>query len=85
MVTAELLQKIERAESAVRSLGFSQFRVRAFGNSARIEISHEDLGRALVPVVSQAIRSAALGAGFHSAEIDPQGYRQGSLNSLLKK
>lgn len=84
-VTAELLAKIERAESAVRALGFCEFRVRAFGDSARLELSREDLGRALTPEMSRALRSAAVAAGFASAEIDPLGYRRGSLNSAPKK
>lgn len=84
-VGPELLAKVERAESGVRSLGFRQFRVRAFGNSARIELSQGDLSRALAPAMLQALVSAVVAAGFAFAEIDPRGYRQGSLNSLLKR
>jgi pyridinium-3,5-biscarboxylic acid mononucleotide sulfurtransferase len=84
-VTPELLARVERAESAVRALGFRQIRVRAFGSSARLEFSREELGRALTPEMSRALESAVLAAGFASAEIDPVGYRQGSLNTALKK
>jgi pyridinium-3,5-biscarboxylic acid mononucleotide sulfurtransferase len=84
-VTSEQLARVERAESAVRALGFCQIRVRAFGNSARLELLREDLGRALAPEMSRALESAVLAAGFASVEIDPLGYRQGSLNSALKK
>lgn len=83
-VTPELLAKVERAEAAVRALGFDQVRVRALGDLARLELSREDLSR-LTPSKSQALESAMRSAGFASAEIDPQGYRQGSLNSALKK
>ena len=41
--------------------------------------------RGAAPEMARALESAAITAGFASAEIDPQGYRQGSLNSLLKK
>ncbi len=37
--TPELLGKIERAEAALRELGFRQFRVRAHGELARIELA----------------------------------------------
>ena len=45
-VTPELLDKIDRAESVLRDLGFRQFRVRAHGELARIELAQDELVRA---------------------------------------
>lgn len=82
-VTPELLDKIERAESVLRELGFRQFRVRAHGDLARIEIAPEEMARGLERAVGQQIASGVKAAGFAFVALDLEGYRQGSLNSLL--
>jgi len=82
-VTPELLRKIECAEQAVRDLGFLQFRVRAHGNLARIEIDVAELPRTHDAHVSRSISDGVRNAGFEQVEIDPAGYRQGSLNEAL--
>jgi len=79
-VTPELLSQIERAEQSIRDLGFGQFRVRAHGNLARIEIDLAELPRALDAQISRSITDGVRNAGFEHVEIDPSGYRQGSLN-----
>ncbi len=84
-VTPELLDKIERAEAVLRDLGFRQFRVRAHGELARIELAAEELSRGLESEVAQQIAAGVKNAGFSFVTLDLEGYRQGSLNSLLKK
>jgi uncharacterized protein len=83
-VTPELLAKVERAEAALRELGFRQFRARAHGELARIELAPDELSRGLEPEMAQKITRGVKGAGFAFVTIDLEGYRQGSLNSLLK-
>lgn len=83
-VTPELLAKIERAEAALRGLGFRQFRVRAHGELARIELAQEELARGLHQECSHQIAELVKGAGFSIVTLDLEGYRQGSLNALLK-
>lgn len=83
-VTPELLEKIDRAEAVLRALEFSQFRVRAHGELARIEIAPEELARGFDPEISRKISDGVKGAGFAFVTLDLEGYRQGSLNSLLK-
>jgi pyridinium-3,5-biscarboxylic acid mononucleotide sulfurtransferase len=83
-VTAENLSRIENAESALREFGFRQFRVRFHGDLARIEIDPRELPRALEPAAASKIKEAVQGAGFAEVALDPQGYRQGSLNSALR-
>ena len=46
-ITEEALQKIEKAEEFLFSLGFTQFRVRMHENLARIEVIQEELEDAL--------------------------------------
>ena len=83
-VTPELMEKIDRAESILRDLGFRQFRVRAHGELARIELASEEMSRGLEPAMTRQIVAGVKQAGFAIVTIDLEGYRQGSLNSLLK-
>lgn len=82
-VTPELLERVERAEAALRELDFRQFRVRAHGELARVEIAPEELPRALEPAVAGRIAAAVRAAGFTWVTLDLEGYRQGSLNAAL--
>jgi pyridinium-3,5-biscarboxylic acid mononucleotide sulfurtransferase len=83
-VTPELLEKIDRAEAVLRALDFRQFRVRAHGELARIEIAPDELARGFEPDVSRQISEGVKSVGFAFVTVDLEGYRQGSLNSLLK-
>jgi pyridinium-3,5-biscarboxylic acid mononucleotide sulfurtransferase len=83
-VTPDLLDKIDRAEAALRALDFRQFRVRAHGELARIEIALDELTRGFDPAISQKITDGVKSAGFSFVTLDLEGYRQGSLNSVLK-
>jgi uncharacterized protein len=83
-VTVENLSRIERAESSLRELGFRQLRVRAHGEHARIEIALDELPRAQQSETAAAVTQRVCEAGFAEASLDPQGYRQGSLNAALK-
>jgi pyridinium-3,5-biscarboxylic acid mononucleotide sulfurtransferase len=84
-VTAENLSRIERAENALRDFGFRQIRVRAHGELARIEIAPDELPRALQVDMAAALAERVRGIGFTYVTLDPEGYRQGSLNTALKK
>jgi uncharacterized protein len=83
-VTPELLAKIERAEATLRELDFRQFRVRAHGELARIELASDELSRGLHSEMAEKIARGVKAAGFTFVTMDLEGYRQGSLNSLLK-
>lgn len=80
-VTPERLTVVEKAEDAIRELGFQQFRVRHHGNLARLEISPEELPRALQPEMIQKFVSALKSLGFAYVTLDLEGYRRGSLNT----
>jgi len=76
-VTVEALARVDRAEAAVRTLGYRQVRVRHHGARARVEIDAAELPRALSPVGQDGIRAAVRAAGYEQVEIDPRGYRPG--------
>jgi uncharacterized protein len=88
-VTDAKLRMIERAEAAVRALGFRVCRVRhhdagSGGAVARVEIGREELPRAMAGESHEAVIAAIRGAGYDEVTIDPRGYRMGSLNEGLR-
>jgi len=82
-VTLENIKTVERGEEAIRHLGFRQFRVRFHGQLVRIEIAKDELAAALTPEMAQRFVEIFKPLGFHYVTIDLEGYRQGSLNSVL--
>ena len=83
-VTVENVKTVEVGEERIRALGFRQFRVRFHGELVRLEIAPDELARALTPEMAQAFVEIFKPLGFHYVTIDLEGYRQGSLNSVLK-
>jgi uncharacterized protein len=81
-VTVERLDRIGRAELAVRRLGFPAVRVRFHEETARIEVPPADLER-LFAARAEVIR-AVKEAGFVYVALDLQGYRSGSSNETLR-
>jgi uncharacterized protein len=84
-VTIENVKTVERAEEAIRALGFRQIRVRFHGDLARIEIAPDELERALQTDMARAFLGVFKPLGFHYVTLDLEGYRQGSLNASLKR
>jgi uncharacterized protein len=82
-VTREALDVIERGEDAIRALGFRQFRVRHHGEIVRIEIAREELERALDPATAREFTAIFKTLGFKFVTLDLEGFRSGSMNSLL--
>jgi uncharacterized protein len=82
-VTDEKLRTIERAEQALRALGFRVFRVRHHDLLARLEIARDEMARALEPEINAAIVRELKAAGYRHVSLDLQGYRMGSLNEGL--
>ncbi len=82
-VTPEKLRQIDRAEEALRELGYRQVRVRHHGALARIELSPEELPRALDPERLRCMSRALHEVGFRWVSLDLDGYRTGSLNEVL--
>jgi pyridinium-3,5-biscarboxylic acid mononucleotide sulfurtransferase len=82
-VTPETVKTVERGEEALRALGFRQFRVRFHGELVRIEVAKDELATALTPEMARAFVEIFKPLGFHYVTIDLEGYRQGSLNSVL--
>jgi uncharacterized protein len=82
-VTREVLEQVERAEEAVRQLGFRELRVRHHGDLARVEIARTELPRALSMEMLDAITLALKQAGYQYVTLDCSGFRSGSMNAIL--
>jgi len=82
-VTREALAAVERGEDALRALGFRQLRVRHHGEIVRIEIAREELPRALDPAMAAKFASIFKALGFKFVTLDVEGFRSGSMNTLL--
>jgi uncharacterized protein len=82
-VTPERLAIVEKGEDALRALGFRQLRVRYHGDLARIEISAEEMPRALDPSMARQFVAIFKALGFKFVTLDLEGFRSGSMNSVL--
>jgi pyridinium-3,5-biscarboxylic acid mononucleotide sulfurtransferase len=84
-VTPERLFLVENGEAILRELGFRQFRVRLHDKLARIEVAPEELPAAMTPEMGATIARRFKAAGFLYVALDLEGYRQGSLNAMLRE
>ena len=82
-VTRESLNTVEQGEDALRALGFRQFRVRHHGEIVRIEIAGNELPRALNAEMAAEFTGIFKALGFQFVTLDLEGFRSGSMNSLL--
>jgi uncharacterized protein len=57
--------------------------VRHHGEIARIEIAGDELPRALTPVMFSEFTRIFKSLGFTFVTVDTEGFRSGSMNSLL--
>jgi pyridinium-3,5-biscarboxylic acid mononucleotide sulfurtransferase len=80
-ITDAGLARVAFAENALTDMGLQQFRVRAHGTVARIEVAEEEAERAwsMRARIAEAVRAA----GFAYAAFDLDGYRSGSMNEVL--
>lgn len=85
-ITSEKLRMVELAEEHLKSLGFSQIRVRIHELSyrlARIEVGEKDFDKIIKEDIRKNIVSRLKKLGFSYIAIDLQGYRSGSMNEVL--
>jgi uncharacterized protein len=78
------VKTVEKGVEEIKALGFRQFRVRFHGELVRIEISREEMTKALTPEIAAAFTAIFKPLGFHYVTLDLEGYRQGAMNEVLK-
>jgi pyridinium-3,5-biscarboxylic acid mononucleotide sulfurtransferase len=82
-VTSAKLSQIERAESALRQLGFGDLRVRHHDEVARVELPPADLVRAVVDPLRTQVLAAVRSAGFRFVTVDLAGIQSGAFTLQL--
>jgi uncharacterized protein len=80
-VTVELLGTLDRAERAVRALGFDDVRVRHLGDTARVEVPRHRLADAAA--LAEDLVAALAPLGYRYVTLDLAGLRSGNLNGAL--
>ena len=78
-VDPEVLARVDRAEQALRALGYRELRVRHLGQTGRVELGEGELLRAGSSVARAAIGSAVREAGYEAAVLDDRPLRSGSF------
>ncbi len=80
-VTMGRLRQVDDAESALRSLGFAELRVRHYDDMARLEVPLADLP--LVVARRDEVVDVVRAAGYRYVTLDLEGLRSGNLNAAL--
>ena len=83
LVTPAKLSQIERAEAALRQLGFAELRVRHHDDIARIELPPADLIRAVSDPLRSKVLDAVRGADFRFVTLDVGGIQSGAFTLPL--
>jgi uncharacterized protein len=82
-VEPETLAQVDRAERALKALGYRVLRVRHYGELGRVELAADELGEALKPENRAAVVAAVRSAGYAAVEIESRPFRSGSLNAAF--
>ena len=78
------LRRVDEAEAFLRTLGFSQFRVRHHDRLARLELSLPEMERLWHEGLREAILARVRELGYAYVTLDLQGFRSGSANEMLQ-
>ena len=82
-VDPDILAQVDRAERALKALGFRELRVRHLGTTGRVELVAEELARAVTDDRA-AVERAVLSAGYVNVEIDPEPFVSGRLTRGMR-
>ncbi len=80
-ITEERLVRIEKAEEAMKRLGFDPVRVRDYGRTARLEVAPDQLAN-LVKKRLAVVRHLKK-CGYVYVTMDLEGFRSGSMNAMI--
>jgi len=78
-----VLQRIERSENFLKSIGFPEVRLRHYQATCRIEVPRKDIPR-LVKQGNKVSRKLK-DLGYNYITVDLEGYRTGSMNIAVNK
>jgi uncharacterized protein len=84
-ITPENIKRVEKAESFLKALGLKEFRVRDYGDCARLEVLIKDMPLVIQDGIREKIINHLTSCDYVHIELDLKGLRSGSLNEALKK
>lgn len=85
-ITRQKLERVERAEDHLHTLGLGQLRVRVHGERgelARIEVEPDVIARLASPHVRDEVVLSLRSVGFTYVSLDLVGFRSGAMNEVL--
>jgi uncharacterized protein len=82
-IIKESLERVERSEDFLRSLGFRKIRVRNHRDVARIEVGVEEIDLMLDPEKREIISGTLKSFGYKFVSLDLEGYRSGSMDEIM--
>ena len=77
-LTRERLDRVARAEAALKAMGFSTLRVRVHDALVRLEVPISDFDKVMAE--REAISSAIHALGYAKVTLDLDGFRSGSFD-----
>ncbi len=83
IITRKALERIDKSEAFLRSLGFREIRVREHDCVARIETGKSEIASMVTAFNRGLIASALKSFGYTYVSLDLDGYARGSLNRVL--
>jgi uncharacterized protein len=85
MIDRRKLDQIDQGERWLRQQGFRVVRLRHHGEQATVEVGADELARLAEPALRRAVIDHIKSLGFKEVQIDPRGYRTGSLNEGIAR
>jgi len=79
-ITAQALERVERAEKFLKKFGVRELRVREHSEIARIEVTTEEFPVLMNKASREEIIAFLKSLGYKYVTLDLQGFRSGSLN-----
>jgi uncharacterized protein len=83
-ITLDKLTMVEKGEDLLTAMGFTNFRVRHEGDTARLEVPVDEFPKLMNPKVTQELAHSIKELGFKRVVLDLEGLRSGNLNEDLK-
>ncbi|ALU36764.1 ATP-dependent sacrificial sulfur transferase LarE [Clostridium autoethanogenum] len=82
-IKTQELERVEKSEKYLMSLGFKSVRVRSHDDLARIEVPENNMPEIIENKMFEKIAKTLRNFGFKYVTMDMEGYRMGSLNEEL--
>jgi len=84
-ITEHDLRSVDTAEDFLRGLGLTQVRVRHYRETARIEVTEEEMPSLVLKETRKRIVKQLKKIGYIYVTLDLAGYRSGSMNEILPR